>query len=476
MERADDGPEHATSPAGASTSRRPEEARPAVRTGTAGWARRTATDLPLLVVGAVALATRLGYWLAFTAGEQLRSDAIQYSYEATNLAHGHGLADVYPQLGLHATAFRPPLYPMLLALFYRVFGVSPGLGRGMNVAIGVIAVCVTVAVVRRHLGTVAAVAAGLAMAISPNLVANSTFTLSEPLGTLLLVLLLDVVVRRRWIWSGVLLGLLLLTRPSAQPFAVVVLIWVLVACWHHWRQILAFVVPVVLVLAPWFVRNWIQLGSPVYVTSNGFNVAATYGPPAQARGEFVDPLFDPYYEFMRFDQFDEVRWSSHLQRIGLDALREHPRYLLHVLRHNGGAFFEITPSVNTPAERLDGRDLQVRDDTLWLFYLSLGVGVVGLALGVARPGPRGDRSGDHGDEAPRRARTFLVLVVLEAVAFTAASVLLISAPRLRAPVDLALAIGVGVLVDAVWSARQRRRTPSRRRPPPPRELVAVSTL
>jgi 4-amino-4-deoxy-L-arabinose transferase-like glycosyltransferase len=286
----------------------------------AGRVRRTVTDVPVLAAGAVALVLRAGYLVAFTASKPLNSDAIQYSFEATNLAHGRGLADIYPQLNMHATAFRPPLYPMLLALFYRVFGVSPGLGRGLNVAIGVLAVCVTVAVVRRHLSTVAGVAAGLAMAVSPNLIANSTFTLSEPLGTILLVLLLDVVARRRWVWSGVLLGLLLLTRPSAQPLAVILLVWVVVACWRRWRSVLAFLVPLALVLAPWFVRNWVQLGSPVYVTSNGYNAAAIYGPPAQRTGTFNDPLFDPYYDFMRLDQFDEVKWSSHLQRIGLDAL------------------------------------------------------------------------------------------------------------------------------------------------------------
>lgn len=397
--------------------------------------RRTVTDVPVMAVGAVALALRLAYLLAFTASERLSSDAVQYSYLATNLAHGRGYVDVYPQLALHPTAFRPPLYPAVLALFYRVFGASPGVGRGLNVVIGVLAVCITVAVVRRHLGTVAGVAAGLAMAVSPNLVANATITLSEPLGTVLLVLLLDAVARRRWGWSGVLVGLLLLTRPSTQPLAVVLAVWVVVACWRDWRRIGLFLLSIVVLLAPWVIRNWIQLGSPVYVTSNGYNAAAIYGPPAQKAGEFKDPLVDPYYDFMRFDQFDEVKWSAHLQRIGLAGLRAHPGYVLHVLSHNSGAFFEITPSVNTPAERLDGRDLRVRADTMWLFYLSVGFGVVGLALGVTRRGS---------------GRSFVVLVLIEAVTFSAGSILLVAAPRLRAPVDLALAIGVGLLADAAW--------------------------
>jgi 4-amino-4-deoxy-L-arabinose transferase-like glycosyltransferase len=428
--------------------------------------RRTATDVPVVAVGAVALVLRVGYLVAFTASKPLNSDAQQFSSLASNLAHGHGLADIYPQLSLHATAFRPPLYPMVLALFYRVFGASPGLGRGLNVAIGVLAVCVTVVVVRRHLSTVAGVAAGLAMAVSPNLVANSTFTLSEPLGTILLVLLLDVVARRRWVWSGVLLGLLLLTRPSTQPLAVILLVWVVVACWRRWREMLAFVVPLVLVLAPWFVRNWVQLGSPVYVTSNGYNMAAAYGPPAQRTGTFNDPLFDPYYDFMRLDQFDEVKWSSHLQRIGIDALRANPGYVFHVLEHNGGSYFELTPSVNTPAERLDGRDLAVRRDTLWLFYLSLPLGVAGLALGLARRDRLGTDSQGPDAAVPRHGRTFVVLVAIEGVAFTAASVLLISAPRLREPFDVAMAIGIGILADHLWTLRNRRRRPPSRLPSP----------
>jgi uncharacterized membrane protein YgcG len=98
--------------------------------------------------------------------------------------------------------------------------------------------------------------------------------------------------------------------------------------------------------------------------------------------------------------------------------------------------------VNKGAERSDGRNITVRNITLPLVYLVTVVGIVGLVR--------------------KRRRRGAELLILEGAYFTVVSVAVIAVPRLRAPLDLAAAIGVGLLVAEVIS----RRAPEAREPAP----------
>ena len=354
---------------------------------------------------------------------------------AANLASGKGFADTFPQLSLHTTAYRPPLYPAFLAAFYAVFGVHPGLGRFLNVVLGTAVVGGTVVLVRRYVSPRAALVAGVAVACCPNLVANDTYTLNEPLALVILLAGLGALLGRRWAWAGVATGLLVLTRPSAQFVFVVAAVVLLRQL--GWRRALGYVGVVALVVCPWIVRNWVQVGAPVLVTSNGYNWAAMYSPPAERIGAFVDPIYDPYFDGMRLEQFDERRWDAHLRRIGTDNLRRHPTLLAKVSGRNLAAFFEFKPSFNRIAEKLDGRDATVRDVTLPIFYLTLALGLAGLWSGRRNP--------------------LVVALAVAAAYFTLASMVFVAPPRLRAPVDLALCVGTGVIVDRVVGAWQARR-------------------
>ena len=70
--------------------------------------RRTA----LLVL--VAVAARVAYWQLAIPHYHPISDAGQYYQLASNVAHGKGLAMYFPALTVHPSAFRPPVYPLLL--------------------------------------------------------------------------------------------------------------------------------------------------------------------------------------------------------------------------------------------------------------------------------------------------------------------------------------------------------------------------
>ena len=141
-----------------------------------------------MAVSGLGLVVRIAYWIALTPRWRPESDASQYLELARNVAAGDGYSAVFPQLELHATAFRPPLYPLLLALPTWIFGPDAlWPARLFSVLFGVGAVALTVVFVNRIGGLFAAAVAGTAVALYPPLVANDTVTLSEPLALALML-------------------------------------------------------------------------------------------------------------------------------------------------------------------------------------------------------------------------------------------------------------------------------------------------
>ncbi|HEX6475680.1 MAG TPA: glycosyltransferase family 39 protein [Acidimicrobiales bacterium] len=412
----------------------PRSATTAVRT-TPSWL--TGWQCTALLV-LIAVATRVAYWKLAIPSYHPISDAGQYSELAWNVAHGKGLEMVFPALTPHPSAFRPPVYPVLLGFWYFVFGSSVGAGQVLSLITGVAAVLLTERLARRLAGPVAGVVAGLAVAVYLPLVADDVTLLTESLSMVLLAGTLLLLVQRRPVLAGLTSGLLILTRPSAQGFAIVAALWL----WWTvgWRRALYFLGVVALLFAGWVIRNEVQLGSPVTFTSNGFNLAAMYSTQAQQSGGFVDPVYDPRFRDLRLLQFDEVKWSRTLTDRGIAGFEHNPLYVFNVVASNSKAWFELVPTTGDSAERLDGRNITVRHWALPEFYLFTAGGIAGLVV-------------------TRRQRTTVLLIAVS-VYFTAASLVLLVPPRLRAPFDLINCVGLGLLAAWWWQRRHRVEEPA----------------
>ena len=263
------------------------------------------------------------------------------------------------------------------------------------------------------------------MACYPPLIANDVVLLTEPLSLALVLGVVLALSDRRIVVGGVLCGLLVLTRPSAQGIALVVAIWLVTQV--GWARALAFLAISVLVVTPWIVRNWVQLGAPVLVTSNGFNMAAIYSPEANADQHFVDPVFDRRFDDLRLLQFDEVAWQRRLQHLAWTSIKDDPGQVGRVVGRNLLYFFEVRPWANRQPEELDGRNLDFRAWTLPGFYLVSTLGLAGIALCWRNP------------------VTWLLVAMVGY--FTLTSLGLVAPPRLRAPFDLLCCMGLGVTVD-----------------------------
>ena len=120
----------------------------------------------------VALLVRIAYVLVFLRNYHPQTDAQHYIDIATSIAHGNGFAAKYPYGFEHATAFRPPLYPLLLGTAFAIFGVHLAVAQALNVILGS-GVVVLIAIVAARVGGRRAglIAAGLAT-IYPPLLAN----------------------------------------------------------------------------------------------------------------------------------------------------------------------------------------------------------------------------------------------------------------------------------------------------------------
>jgi len=219
-----------------------------------------------------ALAVRLTFVGA--TSDSLTADPDGYRRLAENLRQ-HGVFGN----GHVPTAFRPPLYPWLLAAVATHGSVSMAAAALTHVLLGTATVMLTHALGSEWgLGRWALLAGGL-VAVDPILLNQSTLIMTETLATFLATATLLALARMRapprlWIaaLAGGLAGLAALCRPTFLPWlalVAVVLVWQRHDAGARWRQAAAFCLAASLMLSPWVVRNWLVFGVPKVSTTHG---------------------------------------------------------------------------------------------------------------------------------------------------------------------------------------------------------------
>lgn len=232
-------------------------------------------------------------------GANLDADVDHYLGIARNLAAGHGF--FVPGTNT-PTAYRPPLYPLMLAGLLWLNGSSLAIGI-LQLVLGAWTVLLTV-IAGRRLGLGRwALAAGLIVTCDPLLLYNTslimTETLAALLATLLLCLAIDVPLLQQTatvihstlgkrLLLGIVFGLCCLCRPTFFAFAMLTTCAALAGLFRKAPVAvpervrgkltaktgrLAVAWPVVLgtavVLAPWAIRNAAVFGHPILTTTHG---------------------------------------------------------------------------------------------------------------------------------------------------------------------------------------------------------------
>lgn len=265
--------------------------------------------------GLVALALILLLGLVLRVGEAWDGrapvhDAAAYAEIAANLAEGDGYT-----LGRGATQpasnYSPGL-PLFVAATYELTGGEhERLVRLLLALIGSLAVLLTYLIGRRLSGPSAGLMGAGIVAVYPALLEYQGMLMGEPFATTLLSGALLAVLwaadgaRTRWLLPGLLIGALALIRP--EYLAVGLLLALVIALRRiraDWRGSLAtgmlIAVGIVLVVAPWTLRNAIALDRLVPISTGGGQVLFA--------GSYVPSEGDP-------------------ERVGHEVLERHPGLL-----------------------------------------------------------------------------------------------------------------------------------------------------
>jgi len=262
---------------------------------------------------------RLAYVL--TLSEQLYfPDSVSYVIHAESFLRGTGLAD-----GGYL-AQRTPVYPLILAACFAVFGKSFLVVRILQALVGALTCIVVYGVAGKIFKDpkVPPIAAA-ATAVYPFFVFFTGLLLTETLfiAALLGIVYLLLCLRDRHSWMligavGLLLGLTVLLRPSLLLFIPFVIpFWLAVNKdkVRAFAAILGVCACALLALAPWIVRNAIVLRRFVPTTLTvGRSLYEAVGPQADG-GPAMDKIVDPpeaqgLGEYKRDKLFRQLSWEA----------------------------------------------------------------------------------------------------------------------------------------------------------------------
>jgi hypothetical protein len=246
------------------------------------------------------------------------ADATEYLGAAQSILAGHG----FPRNASLLFGFHPPLYPLFIALIWKVFGVHLNVVYAAQALLfaftAALLVRITVMVTDR---TSLGLLAGMLFALDPLVLKEVGTVEAEPLEMLLLVMAIFFLLRavmgsgahshplRDMMLGGAVLGLACLCRDVAEAIVValaVALWWLLrhAGAVTRWAMPAAMVGVACLVIAPWTILNWRATGDFIPVsTLGGFNLWLGNNPATLRvyEGRFATTAaFQSYGQYLQF--------------------------------------------------------------------------------------------------------------------------------------------------------------------------------
>jgi hypothetical protein len=281
---------------------------------------------PLLLIVAIAAAANFAYF-HYSNGDFFYPDSFTYLSPAKSLLHGIGfVTDGKPE------TMRTPVYPLLLALLGLRVVATIVLQHLLNVAL---AAAVWWVVRRRGGSAWLAFGAAMLFALDVPTLHYSNKILTETLFAALLFFIflftLRATSRRALVIDGLLIGALVLVRPVAIAYVVVVAIFFAIM---RVRGIALFVIAALILPLGWAARNWRETGVFTVSSIAGTNMLEYRAAGALAMEtdyDFAPALADSQRELLELAEPQLTDGMSHAQqsviysRIGRKVLREHPR-------------------------------------------------------------------------------------------------------------------------------------------------------
>jgi 4-amino-4-deoxy-L-arabinose transferase-like glycosyltransferase len=334
-------------------------------------------------------------------------DAAAYAAIARNLDEGDGFT-VGPKATQPSSDYSPGL-PLFIAGVYKVTGgVHERLARIVLALIGALAPLFAYLLARRlapRHGVVAGLTAALVVAIYPATIEYTGMLMTEPLAATLLAGAILAILWAgdgaspwRWLVPGLTLGALALVRPEYLAIGILLALLIFLRQRLHmpWRRALGaaavVVLGIVVVVAPWTIRNAIALDRFVTVSTGGGQVlySGTYlpsdGNPEDVGAHVVEEhpdLFGPRaVENLRLEQilarlgehtYPNLEPDQALSKMGKEQLKD------DVEHHTG----EYVGFVAAKIGRIWSHGPRaIMRTPVWeaLHWILLGLGLLGLGL------------------------------------------------------------------------------------------------
>ena len=288
----------------------------------------------LVAIMALAVILRLVWALEIDVSPRVawRWDMSLYDYQAHALAAGDGYIDYQG----NPTAHWPPGYPATLAVIYHFTNDSLLGARLLNVVAGSLTVLLVYMLGARVFGRAAGLAGAALMAVFPNQVFYTSLVMTEPLFTVLFVLILTLTVYltlgekapRLWhvIGIGGLIGVASLVRGEALLLAPVVAAAMLLR-WRSWDKAFEYsavlILGAALIIAPWTARNVVQMKSLIPISTSATE-ALWVGHHEGANGKIADfGVVGTAYAGLP-NPAQEVKTSSEALHKALTFMTTHP--------------------------------------------------------------------------------------------------------------------------------------------------------
>jgi len=283
----------------------------------------------------VSLILRLFYVLVIHQPE-LSPDGVEYYKIALSLSSGHGFS-LEPGV---PTPIRPPLYPLFLAAIYRLGGHSYALVRVIQAFLGAFT-CVFIYLITLKMFTkkIAGLAALLytfypiAFAYTSMILTETSFTF---LFALIILLYMNAVEKNKillFVLAGIMLGLATSTRGTLLFFPIFLLIVGWTTDGRFIRKWLLLVLSMILIMAPWTIRNFYRFQKfiPVCTTGVGLGLWAS-GYEASGQGGYLEAVGKGISLTKRYPS-DRILYEKRLSEEGFLWIKQNPvNYFLVALK------------------------------------------------------------------------------------------------------------------------------------------------
>jgi 4-amino-4-deoxy-L-arabinose transferase-like glycosyltransferase len=335
----------------------------------------------LLIMIILALVIRFGasFFLTDLAADPLHDPRL-YVEAGWNLVSDNG----FSVNGEIPAARRPPGYSFLLAGLFSIFGKSLVAARVVNILMSSLTVGLVNLLGCRLFNGGVGIIAGLISAFHPVFIRYSLRLYPDTFYTMLLSIILLIFIKmherpdslKLKLICGTLLGVATLTRSEFLFFISLLLVWALLTYRQMYTALRAFVImllPVILLVAPWVVRNYAVFGVPMISSDLGRTMWGVYNPDTfsdlNLMGGWYPPELgirsasdvsreaqDPAYRYL-----PEVEWDKYLRQVALESIRQNARLLPKM------AMYKLHRLIFTPGAV---RDL-LRFPLVYCFFLGL---------------------------------------------------------------------------------------------------------